>query len=905
MRPCSDRLAAMCAKSDPEHHAAWLPFWMHAMDAAGIVKRLVQDWLPTHALMRLSAMCGGTDAFIALAVFCALTHDIGKVTALFQHRIAAAMGNSPTTAVLPLPTRFIHDEKSPHALAGEAILREYQCPAGIASVVGAHHGRPAEGGVADQLRIYYDNYYGTQKDREIWTGMWAEWIDFALQESGVRDMKNLQDIPMPAQVVLCGLLIVADWVASNPTYFPLIPLDKNGSLADYPERVDRAWVKLAFPEPWRSGAQFGMSDVDFSDRFGFSPNPMQHEVLNQIAEAHGAGIYILEAPMGIGKTEAALAGAEILAGRTGAGGLFFGLPTQATSNGIFPRLERWAAQLANDDDAVHSIRLAHGAAELNDDYRALLDGHANLDDESVPGLIVHDWLSGRKQALLSDFVIGTVDQLLLAALKQKHVMLRHLGLVGKVVVIDECHAYDAYMNQYLDRALTWLGVYQVPVILLSATLPAQRRAEMVASYLGIKSLPDDAWQHTLSYPLLTYTDGSSVRQQALPCGTAQTTVRILPTSEPELIDCVRRGVSCGGCVGVIVNTVKKAQEKAALLRTAFPQCEVLVLHAQFVATDRAAREKALIARVGKHSTPETRRGVIVVGTQVLEQSLDIDFDLMITELCPMDLLLQRIGRLHRHPRVRPAGLENAQCGVMNLDGEIDPGSCAVYGPWLLMRTRALLPDQIALPHDIPTLVQKTYDFDDVGMLDLDEKELDNEKNNYNENVQKKKNNTERFRISAPPSDPEETLDDWLNDDCLPEDRKKNDKIGESREERTVRDGDPSIDVIAVRLDSEGCAHPVSMGCDFTVPTDRPPSLEEALQIAKQKLRLPGYFGTEWKINKVVDALEADTQRYFSEWQFSSLLKGELALVFDDENIAHIANTTLQYDPNDGLTYKEE
>lgn len=875
------------------------------MDAAGIMKRLVQDWLPTHALMRLSAMCGGTDAFIALAVFCALTHDIGKVTALFQYRIAAAMGNSPTTAVLPLPTRFIHDEKSPHALAGEAILREYQCPAGIASVVGAHHGRPAEGGVADQLRIYYDNYYGTQKDREIWTGMWAEWIDFALQESGVRDMKNMPDIPMPAQVVLCGLLIVADWVASNPAYFPLIPLDKNGSLADYPERVDRAWVKLAFPEPWRSGAQFGMSDADFCNRFGFSPNPMQHEVLNQIAEAHGAGIYILEAPMGIGKTEAALAGAEILAGRTGAGGLFFGLPTQATSNGIFPRLESWAAQLANDDDAVHSIRLAHGAAELNDAYRALLDGHANLDDESVPGLIVHDWLSGRKQALLSDFVIGTVDQLLLAALKQKHVMLRHLGLVGKVVVIDECHAYDAYMNQYLDRALTWLGVYQVPVILLSATLPAQRRAEMVASYLGVKSLPDDAWQHTLSYPLLTYTDGSSVRQQALPCGTAQTTVRILPTSEPELIDCVRRGVSCGGCVGVIVNTVKKAQEKAALLRTAFPQCEVLVLHAQFVATDRAAREKALIARVGKRSAPETRRGVIVVGTQVLEQSLDIDFDLMITELCPMDLLLQRIGRLHRHPRVRPAGLENAQCGVMNLDGEIDPGSCAVYGPWLLMRTRALLPDQIALPHDIPTLVQKTYDFDDVGMLDLDEKELDKEKNNYNENVQKKKNNTERFRISAPPSDPEETLDDWLNDDCLPEDRKKNDKIGESQEERTVRDGDPSIDVIAVRLDSEGCAHPVSMGCDFTVPTDRPPSLEEALQIAKQKLRLPGYFGTEWKINKVVDALEADTQRYFSEWQFSSLLKGELALMFDDENIAHIANTTLQYDPNDGLTYKEE
>ncbi len=123
---------------------------------------------------------------------------------------------------------------------------------------------------------------------------------------------------------------------------------------------------------------------------------------------------------------------------------------------------------------------------------------------------------GNKQALLANFVIGTVDQLLLAALAQKHVMLRHLGLAGKVVIIDECHAYDTYMNCYLDRALEWLGWYKVPVILLSATLPARRRAELVEAYQQKKAVPDAPWKTSCGYPLLTWTDGAEVKQTAIP-----------------------------------------------------------------------------------------------------------------------------------------------------------------------------------------------------------------------------------------------------------------------------------------------------------------------------------------------------------------------------------------------------
>ena len=295
-------------------------------------------------------------------------------------------------------------------------------------------------------------------------------------------------------------------------------------------------------------------------------------------------------------------------------------------------------------------------AELNECYLRLQGRGVQLEEDAQEAhqVQVHQWFRGNKQALLANFVIGTVDQLLLAALAQKHVMLRHLGLAGKVVIIDECHAYDTYMNCYLDRALEWLGWYKVPVILLSATLPARRRAELVEAYQQKKAVPDAPWKTSCGYPLLTWTDGAEVKQTAIPPDAPGKTVQLTTLTEPELPALLRRKLAEGGCAGVIVNTVKKAQKIAQLLRESLPDKEVQLFHAQFLMPDRAARENQLMARIGKGSEPERRNDLIVVGTQVMEQSLDIDLDVLVTELCPMDLLLQRIGRLHRHRRSRPA-----------------------------------------------------------------------------------------------------------------------------------------------------------------------------------------------------------------------------------------------------------
>ena len=891
---------------------------MHSFDTAGIMEKLAQKRLPESISDYLCAECGGREKLFSTLKFCALVHDIGKLTIVFQSRIYDAVDFSPFADCVELPksSSLGNASDTPHALASEAILLKLGCREGVASIAGAHHGRPsALADVCDQISgacTAVENFYGKRgKYRQLFESLWKEWIDFSLECAGFSELSDLPDMAVPAQVVISGMLITADWIASNTTYFPLISADQKGEFGDYPKRIENAWTTIGFPNMWESKARFGLDDEAFKERFGFLPNPTQADIISTATDAESSGIYIIEAPMGLGKTEAALALSEILAARAGAGGMFFGMPTQATSNGIFPRLEKWADGLAEDEQTLLAIKLAHGNAALNENYRELFTGHSNLNIESDSGLIVHDWFSGRKQTLLSDFVIGTVDQLLMAALKQKHVMLKHFGLSGKVVVVDECHAYDAYMSQYLDMAIKWLGIYKVPVIILSATLPEKRRAELIEAYTDSekhrakhteayvdKTIADEAWKHSLAYPLLTYTENNAVKQKALAFDGENKEVSVRRIIRDEVAATAGYAVERGGCVGLIVNTVRKAQESAAELQSDFPKAEVIIMHAQFIMTDRAKREEQILKRVGKRSTPESRRGLIIVGTQVLEQSLDLDFDLMITELCPMDLLLQRTGRLHRHNRVRPQGLETASCFVIDeTDDSFDSGSAAIYGEWLLMRTRALLPNKLTIPSDIPLLVQQTYDETNNEMLGELTEGMKKAQEENKLRTGKKRRSAENYLISKPSNKKGKCLDGWLDNDIKP----NNEQTGE----KAVRDGDPSVDVIALMRDREGLIRIIADKSETIIPADRPPSREEALLIARQKLRLPGFFGRRWKIDDTIEQLEAETQNVFSAWQDSALLKEEVVLLFDEDLNADLAGVQLHYDIKTGLTYEKE
>ena len=630
-RTLSYEVRLFAGKTDPVNSGFWLPLWMHLRDTAGIMVYLVQRWLPDSVRQHIGL---DEDLLTQTACFLGWVHDLGKISAAFQ---------GPMMAHLPEPRQCLEKyttlsyreqnrKYSRHALASEAILRWLKCPNGLASVAGAHHGKPQTGkDVLDQLgdeeEGCWESNYWPEGEQKFWESCWRELFDYALQESGFSSVDELPQLTIPAEILLTGLLIMADWVASNTRYFPLIPVEEVGSDTLYPARVNRAWEALDLTSPWE--AQSDVSDPGaFEQRFGFPPNEVQRAMLEAVSQAQEPGMFILEAQMGVGKTEAALGAAEILAKHGGEGGIFFGLPTQATANGIFGRLLAWAEK--QPDGLEHSIKLAHGMAELNEAYLRLQqdtvrveeDLEADPDADPESRVMVHQWFRGNKQGLLADFVIGTVDQLLMAALQQKHVMLRHLGLAGKVVVIDECHAYDAYMNCYLDRALTWLGRYKVPVILLSATLPVKRRVELVRAYLNGRTAPDGSWQTCRGYPLLTWTDGKQVEQMTIPLETEPRRVETFPLTEEQLTDTLRSALREGGCAGVIVNTVKKAQAIAARLRAELPEFERPVgvgEHHHQHERSRAARH--VLARVVVESPVRVARAVGQRQANVREQPL--------------------------------------------------------------------------------------------------------------------------------------------------------------------------------------------------------------------------------------------------------------------------------------------
>lgn len=870
----------------------WLSLTVHLCDTAEMMKYLVRKY----ASPSFADSCGLTQEMLEdTAVFLAAVHDIGKASIGFQFKISRALPELRSRLEhcgLHFPDSYDAEKlrKTPHGLAGEVILLSLGCPKEIAAVVGAHHGVPCK---KEEIRdqkldqpyrdiIGKENYFGKEKEqnRPLLEAVWRRILEDALRQSNFSAIDELPNLSHHAQVLLTGLLIMADWLASNTEYFPLMYWEDDAAEVSSRIRAQNAWDYIDFTTMWKSG-RLQFPDAEFEGFFGFMPNSVQQAVVQALESAQQPGIMILEAPMGCGKTEAALAAAELMAAKLHKNGLFFGLPTQATANGIFPRIMDWCEQQSVDE--YHSIQLRHGSAALNERFQHIQRSIPDVETDS--GVIVHRWFCNPRQACLAEFVVATVDHLLMMALKRKHVMLLHLGLSQKVVIVDECHAYDAYMNQYLERALQWLGAYHTPVILLSATLPAKRRMALVRAYLNLQS-SDPKLEESCAYPLLTWTDGTEIHQQELPYhGThrqVRTETRTLEDALPNIISAAENS----GCAGVIVNTVKRAQQIAAALQEQ-SDAEILLYHAQFTHPDRAVQEEKLLERIGKKSTPQQRANLIVVGTQVLEQSLDIDFDLLVTDICPMDLLLQRIGRLHRHPKrdpLRPQSLRDPLCIVLKDEMESETsGTRHIYGDWLLEETLAQLPEQVALPDDISVLVQRVYGAEDDSRAFAA----------HHLQQEKLKSRAKAFLLDkVSKKEMHNMLDRYISD-----------SKDDAKAEATVRDGLSSVEVLLMQRYANGTIHflPHTNG---GAAVSMMPTESECRMIAEQKLRLPSVFCREWNIDKTIRELENQCIESVKYWQNSHWLKGQLVLFLDENLSGELCGYTLQYSPDIGLVYEK-
>lgn len=926
--------AVLWAKFDPET-LDWYPLEGHLRDTAEVARWMWSRWVPAATRDVLVRDLGDAGLAEKVAVFVAGAHDVGKASAAFATQVPAMEGRV-RDAGLPVPRYGRQRRHVPHGMAGAVSFRAHarrrwgwknrrSCGDGLAAVIGGHHGTYPTG---DEMTAC-EGMLGWERDGAAGDG--PRWEDFreglwerTAEQAGlsVEDLRTLGEtrLSTPAQVMLTGFVIVCDWIASNRDLFPFGDGIGDGS-AD-PDRTRRALARLALPGPWAPRPPADAKDI-FDDRFslpaGATPRPVQRAAV-ELAEAAGeAPLLLIEAPTGEGKTEAALAAAEILAARFGAGGVTVGLPTCATSDGMFPRILDWLDRAAG---GRASAALCHSKAQFNEDYRDLFGGAGarvtGIASEGIehPDVEAHWWLRGRKKAALADFTVGTIDQVLFTALSSRHVMLRHLGLAGKVVILDEVHAADEYMAVYLDRALEWLGALRVPVIALSATLPPARRGELLTAYRRGRAIyggpdkdpcvPGEVIDDG-AYPLLVMTGADGVRtRHPEPSGRrSETTVEVIGEDPADLVERILAESAGGGCVAVVRNTVSRAQDTYRMLRERLggDAGEVVLMHSRFMGLDRRRRERELLELLG----PDGRRPrrLIVVATQVIEQSLDVDFDLMISDLAPMDLLIQRIGRLHRHPgRTRPTGMAGPRLLLTGVTGDATgeppefPRGCEmVYGRALLLRTMAALRAHhrrdasgapvIASPDDVAGLVRSTYD-PEAPIPDGWTRAWSTAEAERQEAIQGRVNKAKNFLLPAPAA--RGAVWGW-NAREIPE---------EVQGQAQVRDIAESLEVVLVARRGGQLFALDSVPGRGGEPVDMLGGIDEelAMMVARCTVGIPGYCLR----GDAMDALIAELEGYGQEaWQDTHWLRRMLPLPLDEEGKHVSEHWIFAYDPDTGLT----
>lgn len=736
-------------KSDRKEGGVWHPAAFHMLDVAACAEQVIA--LQPARFARLAARCAmEPEAFGRALVVLAGLHDLGKFSRAFQVKAAWLwradhLGPLPGGTALPA---LRHDAlllgwlKSRHRRASGLInparwplfsgwdepFGDWSEVEGVLGPVAGHHGAP----VTSSPSFNFESLVGARAEEpaEAFLGDWFPLVEApalpVLGEATIRDFGWR----------LAGLIVLSDWLGSNAAIFP--PTFATGAhvgltLAQY-------WHGHARPLARRALAEAGLAPVPPSPYSTVralarieTPRPLQAAVETVFLPV-GPLLILVEDVTGAGKTEAALVLAHRLMRRGDAAGLYLALPTMATANAMFERLQGCLAALFTPGAPPPSLALAHGRAWLNPAFRPVClpdtaDAAPAMADEPAPvAAECAAWIADdRRKAFLAHVGAGTVDQALLAVLPARYQSLRLYGLADRVLVIDEAHSYDAYSGELLARLVRFQAAQGGSTILLSATLSEGVREKLVNAYragCGDTGPIETTGAQPSAYPLLTVASrGRLDRIAVAPVETLRRTVQVerLPdvaAAEARLVAAHRAGLA----VAYVRNTVQDAMETADRLRAA--GLDPLLFHARFAMGDRLAIEAEVKRLYGPDAAPEARRSRPLVATQVVEQSLDLDFDLMVTDLAPVDLLIQRAGRIWRHMAARPAAtraLAAPTLLVVSPDPQgpvaqdwltaLLPRAAAVYGDHaLLWRSARLLfaAGRIEAPEDLRRMVEAVY-----------------------------------------------------------------------------------------------------------------------------------------------------------------------------------------------------
>lgn len=681
-------------KAQPNPEAATAPYHLliyHSLDVAATAYHLLNDNAPI--MNDLSGYLEIAKSKLRdLLCFLIGLHDLGKFAASFQGLYQANDDFLISVDRKAYPYKKRHDALGwcfyQNAFANDRLCmadksQKRHIKTGLSvlfNCVLGHHGAPIQS--EDKPVNFKDlSAVGIKYQNEITRD------DLKAANEWITDLKALFDVDLPIDLLadsdwqtrvkhiswqLSGLTMLADWLGSDTEYFSyenkVMPLNDYWAIAlNRAKRCidDKGLVNIAPPAPFFS----------VKDSFGFHPSPLQ--AWAQSVPLHDSPqLFILEDVTGSGKTEAALCLAHRLMAKGAADGFYFGLPTTATSNAMFERIERFMPTLydASFEQNTPSLVLAHGSKNMNATFQKLLQ-NASADRSNTESIATigdeissqcHAWFaSSNKRALLASIGVGTIDQALLAALPKKHQPLRLFGLHHKVLIFDEVHSADSYMFELL-KSLLQVHLHQGGhAILLTATLSLEKREALaklwLEQYIDHYRQEDKNQKVTQSeqFPLATQVIAmpnigmSPINESAIDSPervARKLAVDFMHTTE-AVVDYLMKGAKDNKCAVWVRNTVTDAINAYDDLLAAGMNAEnILLFHSRFVLTDRNRIETQVLNWFGKQSTPDIRAGKILIATQVFQESLDADSDIMVSDLCPIDYLIQRAGRLHRHQR---------------------------------------------------------------------------------------------------------------------------------------------------------------------------------------------------------------------------------------------------------------
>jgi len=902
--------------NDPEADFKYHPLLFHLLDVAHSAQGLWDEFLSERWKHRLAVAFGCDEASArVLVAFLAGAHDLGKATPGFQFQPHTPLGwlCEELSAFGLCATSLSHNE--PHNFVSSKELntlwmedlwdwkaKNKRVAPVLAHITGAHHGT-----------FPNSSDYERWKEDVLGDGRWRE-ARLGLLEALAKHLcppdwefpATLQWSDIGAIPHLAGLISVADWIGSSPHFKIMGKRGQTPSAADYAplsvQRGRRALDDFGFaraPKPT-------MPRPKFAPFWGFEPNPLQSAVIEATSGVSAPFLLLCEAPMGAGKTESALWAADAAWSAGVNEGLYLALPTQATSNAMFERVREFLPRRIQEGPI--NLQLAHGNAGLLDlpkvVWKSLSQIYSDLQSDPEKARVVAlSWFCSAKRPLLAPFGVGTIDQSLMATLQTRHYFVRLFGLAGKVVVFDEVHAYDTYMSELLGVLLGWLRELGCSVILLSATLPSSKRRELLWAW-GIQTPDQEA-----PYPRLTWCAQDESRAVSIPIETSEGGSKIVGVSclVPErLAEELRQKLASGGSAAIICNTVAQAQSLFLSLRdelSEWSDAQWILFHARMPFCWRHEREEQIRSLFGKKKAKRPHRA-IVVATQVLEQSLDIDFDWMASFMAPSDLLLQRVGRLHRHALdeegnpVRRYDLKEPQLAILcDTQTQAPPDFGAsewVYEREILLRSWLLWRDKTALrlPEEIESLIEETYETPRVAPDEIwqkalseagDEARLAREKSSANARqvVVPLRNGNGTMRaptqiVDSPSKD--------LKDDDDP-------TIHTALRART-REGDESVTVICLCRHKDRIFLPDQRGApDFQSPIDL--ATEPDKPTAKKLMDFTVPLSNKAIYHALINTTPPPT------WKKSPFLRNTRPIYFQD-GLAHVGNKILRLDGDLGI-----